>query len=291
MANFERTTMMYSLMGKLSRFLARKNQDTLFKYANSLTILAFSLFRVRRSLILSNLDTVFGDKLSKAEKIEMGFASVRSFCLSLLEFLSDLDGNMVDATRVEGGEHLRAAIAQKNGVYILCFHMGNWEIMGGVLAKHFASPHSAVKKVGGGGINRYIVERRREKGWICFDRKKKGDAYRRMKEVLAAGEIVGFVMDQARPGEPRYPFFGKPAKTNTSFAAIWAKLPAPVIPAYIIREAPGKHVLKILPPVEIMKSENAEEDIKNHSELFNRVIEKVILECPEQYFWLHDRWK
>ena len=98
-------------------------------------------------------------------------------------------------------------------------------------------------------------------------------------------------MDQSRPGNPYLEFFGQPARTNTSFAAIWRRCPAPIIPGYIVRHEFGRHTVHFLPEVTLDQTENEEEDILRHSRIMNGVIEGVVRQHPEQYFWMHNRWK
>ena len=99
------------------------------------------------------------------------------------------------------------------------------------------------------------------------------------------------MMDQSRPGEPELPFFGVPAKTNTSFAAIWNKRPAPVVPVAIKRTNVMEFEMTFLPEVELEPMEDKSQQILEHSKLFNKIVEKIILTCPEQYFWVHDRFR
>ncbi|MCX6128205.1 MAG: lysophospholipid acyltransferase family protein, partial [Proteobacteria bacterium] len=117
------------------------------------------------------------------------------------------------------------------------------------------------------------------------------DGMKGIREVLDRGEIVGFVIDQARPGEPRLPFFGTPAQTNTSFAAIWHRRQAPIVPGYMHRTAFGEHVLEFEKPLHLDVSKDRANDILQHSELFNTVVERAVRKYPEHYFWLHNRWK
>lgn len=97
-------------------------------------------------------------------------------------------------------------------------------------------------------------------------------------------------MDQSRPGEPRLPFFGKPAKTNTGLATIWRRTQAPILPAFIRRVDVNRHVVTILPPV-CMSFKSDSEDMTVASAHFNEKMESMIRQAPEQYFWLHNRWK
>ena len=190
--------------------------------------------------------------------------------------------------------NLKAAEKKGQGVYILCFHMGSWEAMGAAMSTHLVPTHVIVKKVGSESVNRFVSQTRLKNRFYFFERKKKGDAFRGILKVLKNKEAVGFAFDQARPGEPRLPFFGKPAKTNTSLAAIQLRAEAPIVPGYAIQHSPFKHKVYFLPEVVLEQpSENmtTEELILERSKQFNKIVESVVRKHPEHYFWMHNRWK
>jgi KDO2-lipid IV(A) lauroyltransferase len=87
------------------------------------------------------------------------------------------------------------------------------------------------------------------------------------------------------------PFFGTPAKSQTSLAAIWRKRPAPILPIAIERLAYGRHRLRVWPPLQVEKTNDVEADILRITGQCNQMLEKMIRVAPEQYFWLHNRWK
>jgi len=275
----------------LAQSLSRLPDRILVSLAQFITFLAFDALRIRRSLMLRNIDIAFGASKTTQEKEQIARQSVLNFVLSILETLISIRKPIAERIEVRGGEHLRAALAEGRGVYILCFHLGNWEAMGAKVTRAFKPAYVVVKKVGGQGTNRFVERLRFKNGFYWIRRDRKGDGMRGIREVLDRGEIVGFVIDQARPGEPRLPFFGTPAKTNTSFAAIWSRRPAPVVPGYMHRTAFGEHLLEFDPALSLTSSDNRNEDIMLHSELFNRVVESAVRKYPEHYFWLHNRWK
>jgi KDO2-lipid IV(A) lauroyltransferase len=169
--------------------------------------------------------------------------------------------------------------------------MGNWEAMGAACTRRYGPSYVLVKKVGSPNVDRFVSELREKQGFLSIKRRKKGDGYQGIKDALSRNEIIGFVMDQARPGEPKLPFFGKPAKTNTSFAAIWRRNPVPIIPAYINRTGVSKHVLRFFPEIHPVITDDTEKDIIEHSLMFNQVVETHVRTSPEHYFWMHNRWK
>lgn len=280
------------ILEMVSFLLSLLSPKGLDRLARGITFISWDVLRIRRKLILSNLETAFGNEKSGHERLKVAKLSVYHFVLTALEFLAERDGNLGKKVNiVSGEEHLESTMKDGQGIYILCIHMGSWEAMGGGLNRLGYPSHVIVKKVGSESTDRFVKKLRHKNGFQCIQRKTKGDAVKGIIKTLRSGQIVGFVMDQARPGEPFLPFFNRPAKTNTSFAAILRKIKAPVVPAYIVRKSVHEHEIHVLPPINLTFTDDADRDILEHSGIFNSVVERMIRACPEQYFWMHNRWK
>lgn len=277
----------------VSRILSRCPSKILDKLAWFLTILVFDVMRLRRRLILNNLKLAFGEKYTPKERVQIGRKSVYNFILTAFEFIRGAYIDFTENIEIRGQEHLEQALAKGQGAFIVGFHQGNWEALGAVISRRFRPTHITVKKIGreDGPVNRFVEEVRRRNGFYGIPRKNLGDAYRTIRRALANQEMVGFVIDQARPGEPRLPFFGHMAKTNTSLAAIWRRVPAPVLSAHIRRVSFGKHIVEIEPALDWQATDNAQQDIIDQSIELNQLVERVIRRQPEHYFWFHNRWK
>lgn len=281
---------MYLLLEILGFGISKLPDRGIYLLAQFLTCLGFSVFRVRRAIVLKNLAIAFPD-YTRQQCLAVGRESYLNFMLTVLEFLRGKYVDLARSVRFEGKEHLQRALDQGRGVYILCMHMGNWEAMGAGINLAITPARVVVKNVGSPAVNRWVNEVRRKNGFEVILRKNVGDGTRAILRTLKDGDIVGFVMDQSRPGEPKIPFFGTPAKTNTSFAALWRKRPAPIIPSYSFRTNVGEHVIRFEPELILRRADNQEADLIVLSEQFNRALEKMISEKPEHYFWLHNRWK
>ena len=85
-------------------------------------------------------------------------------------------------------------------------------------------------------------------------------------------------------------FFGHPART-TPVAALLARRGVPVVPTLSRRLPDGRHLMVIFPPIPLEKTGDAQADIQRHLELQSRTIEAWVRACPEQWLWLHRRWK
>jgi len=112
-------------------------------------------------------------------------------------------------------------------------------------------------------------------------------------ERLAAGDIVVFPFDQhaGRRDGVRVEFFGHSAGTFRSVALIAQASGAPVLPASSWREPDGRHVLRFEAPLERVEREDVGEEIRANTRLFNAALERMILRHPEQWWWVHRRWK
>ncbi|MBC7661198.1 MAG: lysophospholipid acyltransferase family protein [Chitinophagaceae bacterium] len=282
---------MYLFLSGISSMLSLLSFGALEMLAFCVTFLLFDVLRIRRRLMIRNIGIAFGDQYQPYERIVMARKAFNNFVQTLLETFISRRHPIAADVEVENSAILEEAIAGGEGVYFLLCHMGNWEAMGSFMSRRYRPSHTAMKKIKSKGLNRYIDEMRVRNEMHAIKKSCKGDAVRQMNEILDRGELVGFVMDQARCGEPRLPFFSQDARTNTSLAAIWNKRPAPIIPAYFYRRGFGRHTLVINPPLTLHKSDDLKSDIILNTTLFNGEVEKIVRERPEHYFWFHNRWK
>ncbi|MEY4632578.1 MAG: hypothetical protein RIQ81_2698 [Pseudomonadota bacterium] len=282
---------MYAVLVVTGFLFAKIGQKGQERLARLWAFLAFDVLRFRRKLILRNIGIAFPE-MTGNDRIKTGRTSLYHFFLTMMEFLASRHFDITHNVSVKNPEVVKEILARGKGMYAVVSHMGNWEAFGATMTRKVAPSRVIVKRVGGASTNRFVEDTRRHNDFLTVKRVKKGDGFSAIRDALAANEIVGFVMDQARPGEPKLPFFGVPAKTNTSLAAIWQRCPAPMVPAFIHR-IPGTRNMQIefLPEIELETSDDAAADILRHSARFNAAVEAIVKRHPEQYFWLHARWK
>ena len=264
---------------------------TMDRWARGLAWISFSLLRIRRRVILENLEIAFGNEMSEAERLNIGKKSVYHFALTILEFLRNLEHDPFSETEFHHREHFIDALNLGHGIYGLCCHLGNWELMGGAGTHYLTPTYAVVKPIENPGVNRLVDELRNKIGLHTISLKPPGHALRTICRELKEGHMIGMILDQRRRGAPAIPFFGKPARTNTSLATLWLRFPAPIVPGYARRIAPGKTVIEALPALDLKTTGDNEKDIIALTTTFNEVIESMIRRCPEQYFWMHNRWK
>ena len=260
--------------------------------ASALAWLAFDVVRIRRSVVLQNILRAFPAS-SHAERVRMGRASVRSFVLTMFEFFAS--GRYFRDARMDvvNGDALHAAIAAGKGAYIIVIHIGNWEFLCNRGTRHFAPVSVLAKDVGRGAGAVWVTEKRRKNGCFVIPRNGEVPAALRIPRLLSENGIIGFVVDQHKPGGVKAPFFGTPAWTNSGLFQIWMRHKAPILPAIGRRVGPNHHEMIFLPEfvVESDPTWKFKETVTRNVEKMNRVVEDMIRLAPDQYFWLHKRWK
>jgi KDO2-lipid IV(A) lauroyltransferase len=199
---------------------------------------------------------------------------------------------ILDSVSVEGEDHLRAARDQGRGVIFLTAHLGNWELMAIVCTLLGYRLFPVVRPLDNPWLNR-LIDRIRSRYGSAMISKKTETAGRDVIHALRRGDCVGILLDQnmASYDGVFVEFFGRPACTSNGLAVIARRTDAPVIPAFIVREADGRHRIIIERPVELVKSRDIERDVLVNTGRCTAVIERMVRAYPEQWLWMHRRWK
>lgn len=189
-----------------------------------------------------------------------------------------------------GRERLREAIDQGKGVVYVTGHIGNWEIMGAaVAAEHSLSVVAA--PIEPEPLNDMIVGLRASMGVRTILRSRPGAA-KELIRVFRENRILGILIDQDTDVEGAFVnFMGIPAWTPTAAAQMAIKFGAPVVFGYIQRQDNGHHIITVEGPLELHRTGNDDEDIRTNTAMFTSRIEEVIRRNPEQWVWMHRRWR
>jgi KDO2-lipid IV(A) lauroyltransferase len=256
-------------------------------------IFVFDVIRIRRKTILSNLKIAY-PQWDNAKKISVGRASLISFSRTLFEFLDAPRVFRTARFEVHNEHILDEAIAKGLGIYILCCHLGNWELMCQYGSKRFRPVHVVVKPVGKGDLTQWVEKLRRDNGMSVISRTGPAgefNATRQIFKTLKASEMVGFMADQRRAKGTIAPFFGRDCATNDSLIQLHARRPAPIIPVSLLRTGFGQFKFVVWPGLEVGTASGRSQDLKSNVSRMNECIETMVRCCPEQYFWMHKRWK
>jgi len=249
-------------------------------------LLDLALPRLRR-VALANLAMALPDTdPRKHDRITDGvFRSIARLLVTLARFPSMNRSNIGQWIRYEGYEHFEEARRRGKGVLFATAHLGNWELSAFAHALLTAPMNVVVRPLDNPRIDRLIERRRTLSGNRLIEKK---DFARGILKALAANEAVGILIDQNASVDSGVfvDFFGIPACAGTGFVKLAAHTGAAVIPGFALwSEAERKYILRFFPPVAMTG------DLHGDSSRLHSVLESVIRQYPDQWLWIHRRWK
>jgi KDO2-lipid IV(A) lauroyltransferase len=213
------------------------------------------------------------------------FRSIARVLVAFAKFPSIRRDNVARWIRYEGFEHFEEALRRGRGVLFATAHLGNWELSAYAHALLSAPMSVVVRPLDNPLIDRLVERRRALSGNRLLSKK---DYARGILKALAANQAVGILIDQNASGEDGafVDFFGVPASAGTGFAKLAARTGAAVIPGFALWSAEERrYVLRFYPPVEMSG------DAARDTQALQAVLEAVIRQYPDQWFWIHRRWK
>ncbi|MEM6916416.1 MAG: lysophospholipid acyltransferase family protein, partial [Verrucomicrobiota bacterium] len=257
----------------------------------------YHVLPLRRRVVMENLNRVFGETLPPEEIVALAQAFYGHHLLCFLEFLRMpflTQARKEALIRIEGREYVEQARELGKGVLLLTGHFGNWEVstVAGIAQfKEFHGLYHFIRRpLKPKWLNDFVMRRFRKAGFGTID---KAGTLDDILDLLEENHIVVSIFDQfaIKKFGVMSEFFGHPAHTFKSVAVLSQFTGAPVIPASSWREPDGKHVLKFEAPIEIVTEGRTRDIITKNTKRFNETLEQIILRHPEQWIWMHKRWK
>jgi KDO2-lipid IV(A) lauroyltransferase len=213
------------------------------------------------------------------------FRSIARLLVSLARFPRITKSNVHEWIRYEGYEYFELALARGKGVLFATAHLGNWELSAFAHALMSRPMHVVVRPLDNPRIDALVESRRGLSGNHLIGKK---DFARSILQALKNNEAVGILVDQNAGLEDGVfvDFFGISACAGTGFAKFAAHSGAAVIPGFALwAEKERKYILKFYPPLPMTG------DIAVDTQMLHAHLERVIREYPDQWLWLHRRWK
>jgi KDO2-lipid IV(A) lauroyltransferase len=245
------------------------------------------LLGFRRRIVLANLRAAFGNEMNEKELRELAARSYQQIAMTFLELViaPKLRGQIKRMLEPEQVILVQQLLDRRKGLIAITGHLGNWELQGAGFVAALQLPITVVaRRQSNPAVDRYITERRNELGMEVVDLKAS------MKPLLQAmknHKPVGLVADQrAGRNAVHVDFFGKTAATHPGPAQLVLKYGAPLVFMAAIRKGPGQFAI-LFREIPVRENDTVESLTRRHV----KVLEEFIRQYPEQYFWLHQRWK
>lgn len=272
----------------LLRLLGEKGTSTL---GQALGSLAYHVFRIRRRVTLDNLRHAFPD-LSDEEIERIARRSYRHFGVVFLELahLASLSAEQILArTAFPRGDGLDEVVARGRGGVLVTGHFGNWEMLGAALAARGHPIWVTVATQRNPWVDRWVTRAREQSGMRVL---KVEDGALAMARELRKNHLVAFVADQDAGRRGVFvEFFGRPASTAVGPVRLARIRGCPIIGGYGLRMPDGSYRFEDTPHRWVRDDLPAEEAERVALEEIAGDLEAIVRRYPEQWFWMHRRWK
>lgn len=229
----------------------------------------------------SNLKKVFPDKDEKWIQ-HTQYTSMVNLAKTFFEFSSIYnisDKKLNQMVEYNGLDNLK----NNQNAFILTAHLGNWDVicrMMGIYCEHAGNIYRATNNP---YVNSYMVNMRAKSGGEQIPKGSKGA--RKIVKFLKTGGVLGMLMDQKMNDGIESTFLGQPAMTAPALSELAAKFDIPILPVSAIRQKNGKFIVTIDKPIKV--TGNKEKDTQK----CNDILSDMIYQNPEQWMWVHKRFK
>ncbi len=246
------------------------------------------LLRRDRRLMDAHLAIAFPEK-SEAERRALQRASFRHLGMSAFELLHIQGRSQAEASshvEVVGFEAVEAARAAGKAVVVLTGHCGNWELISTANHSHGLGVAAIARELDDAALQQFAVDFRRHLGSETIARGSATATRQLLRVLRSKGSLVLLIDQDIKEAESVFvPFFGKTAWTPTAATDLALRLGAAVIPTFAERKGDGSHRLTFHPAVELPP------DVTAATAILTRTIEDQIRRHPEQWVWMHRRWR
>jgi KDO2-lipid IV(A) lauroyltransferase len=265
---------------------------TWLKFCGILGRVAYLFAGKTRKRIVRHLSLAFPEKKP---------ADVRRLSRKVFEYLGKNAGDMLRATSVrtledlekflviDGLQNYEEATKKGKGVIFLTCHLGAFDLQVSTMSLRGLNPNIIGTPLKDERLNELLWDYRNRHGAIAVARGK--ETFKLIKVLKSAGSVA-LLIDQDTKVKSRFVnFFGKPAATPVGATVLAMKTGASVVPTYIYLGKDWKQHMHILPEIPMRNSGDEEADLVYNTQVLTNFIEDVVRKHPEQWVWMHERWK
>jgi KDO2-lipid IV(A) lauroyltransferase len=265
-----------------------------YPVGETLGLLAYLVDRRHRRVAVENLRLAFGSACGPNEIHTMARAHFRCLGQTFVEtcrLIRLRPQHLMGAVAVNSTDVLDAVKATGRGALYVTAHFGPWEYLPPVSTHRLNEPLTVVARpLDNPYLDRWVNALRRRWGTRVVEKR---DAMKELMEVLRRGGRVGVLIDQhvSRREGVVVPFFGHPASTTHAPALLALRSGAAVIPVVVLRERRGRFRILLGKEVSPPRTGETKADVLAMTAAMTAALEELILRCPEQWLWVHRRWK
>ncbi|MCP3941305.1 MAG: lysophospholipid acyltransferase family protein [Desulfobacteraceae bacterium] len=282
----------YKLLKLLVLLLGRLPISVATFCSDLLGLLWFKLDKRHRKVTLDNIEKALGDQMTPFQVMKTGkqvFKNIASIFFEIAWSYGLDRETLLSHFTVKGIEHLESAQAKGRGVMVLAGHLGNFDLNIHAIEETRLKGYGLYRKMDFEPLERLLLDIRQRFGLTMVPIR---GASKKLDTILGEGGVVGTLLDQSVDWYRGVfvDFFGRSACTNNGFAALVMRTKTAVVPMCGMRKN-RKFVIEFFPEIPLEQTGDRIKDIENNTQNYTTVIESMVRRFPDQYFWVHNRWK
>jgi KDO2-lipid IV(A) lauroyltransferase len=258
-------------------------------------VLVWVLGRPLRRVGMRNLALAFPEKPVRERRgiLRRSFLNLGRMAAELAHLPRLSAEDLRRMVRFEDEAWWREAVTweRSSGVLVLSGHFGNWELLVFAHGMRGHPVHMVHRAIANPRVDRWLHALRARAGTRMI---RKSGAAQAVLQALREHALLVLPIDQnsTRGLGVFVDFFGVPACTNAGMARIALRTDAPIVPAFIVREGrSARHRVHVLPILEVERTGDFAEDVRRNTQRFSDVFEEMVRRHPDQWLWMHKRWK
>jgi KDO2-lipid IV(A) lauroyltransferase len=281
------------LRGKFATFIASVPHKRIASIGRVLGILVYVIDLRHRRIVRRNLKFVYPEWPPKRVKkvSKRVFQNLGITFLEICQMVCFSSDDILDKVKIRGEDHLFNAMHNNKGTILITAHLGNWEIVPLFWPLYFKTPLTVVaRQIQNKIINRCIHGLRIRFGSRVIY---KDVALPEMTRTLRQGKILAILIDQGIKSSlgVKIKFFNKFVTATPAAALLAMRCKSPVLPGFCTRNEDGAFTISLEPPLVLKKTGDLSADLRTNTQIMTDAIEKMVRKYPEQWFWVHKRWR
>lgn len=274
------------LVKKTPRFIS----DT---FLNILAKLAYLLDKRHKKIAKVNLDLAYGNKMRDSEKRKIIKKCYKNLLFNMRDFVENQNttkDKFLSKIKIHNEYYYTNVKEKGKGVIFITAHYGNWELLPLFMGAKYGEVWGVGRALEHKQMNKILKTNREQFNVHLLDKK---GALKGLLRALKKGCNVGLLVDQNTSEKEGVliDFFGKLARHTPSAAIIARKMEVPIVPVFVTTKDYENFDITFYEPIYAKKTQDSEQDIKECVQAQARITEEVIRKKPDEWFWLHRRWK
>ena len=273
------------------KFLPR---SWLYRFSGIVALLGYAIAVKQRKIAMETLEVAFGRQISRKEKLKVARECFKNMAKSGVELLSILERPELskEMVSIEGGSELDKALSKGKGVIVVSAHFGNFPLALIRLKEEGYKVRVILRRMRDEKVEDFLERRRQKIGINAIYSTPRPACTTQAIRSLRNNELLFIQLDQNFGTSGVFVnFFGRQAATATGPVVLALRTQAPVVPLFIVRNRDNSHRVVIEPEVVIDKKDTPEETLQFNIQKITSLIEFYIRRYPQEWGWIHRRWK